>query len=57
MSALAFANQALSRLVKNPVLHQPASGTWPGLLLQSFGIPAIHGGPMCWHHSSTQVLE
>jgi hypothetical protein len=57
MAALAFANQALSRLVKNPVLHQPASGTWPGLLLQSFGIPAIHGGPMCWHHSSTQVLE
>jgi hypothetical protein len=27
--------------------HQPVSGTLPGLLLQSFGIPAIHGGQMC----------
>jgi hypothetical protein len=27
------------------------------LLLQSFGIPAIHGGQMCRHRSSTQVLD
>jgi hypothetical protein len=27
------------------------------LLLQSFGIPAIHGGQMCRHRSSAQVLD
>jgi hypothetical protein len=48
---------AFSRLVKNSVFRQPASGTWPGLLLQSFGISAIHGGQMCRHRSSTQVLD